>query len=146
MDDQIVEPQYVTVVNRLNQDRQFTGLGRVHAFKAGETRALSQQFAQWLFTRTDGPMLAHTTEGYMHWLGIKDAPQDLADLLPIEMFETSPLTLVDKVENWNTSVLERDEAKTQVKSVPVLRADFEHQGSAGGVSSMGAPSRVLKEK
>ena len=69
MDDQIIEPQYVTLVNRLSETREFWGFGRPHVFTAGESRAVSRPFAQWIFTRTNGPMLTHTVEAsYVCWL------------------------------------------------------------------------------
>ena len=146
MDDQIIEPQYVTLVNRLSETREFWGFGRPHVFKAGESRAVSRPFAQWIFTRTDGPMKVHTVEaGYVCWLGIKDGSPDLIGELPESAFDTSPLTVeTGRVEGWDTSVVDRDPAKTHVKTAPLQRADFEHQGRASG-GSMGAPARVLKE-
>ena len=138
-----VEPSFVTVVNRTAQKRQFMGWGRVHQFQPGETRAISLPFAEWVFTRMNGPMLTHTTEGYLHWLGIKDAPAELIGKLPDTAFDTTPLEPVESVEGWDTSVAQRDPEKTKMLNVPLLRADFSNQGGAvAGI--MGAPPRVLK--
>ena len=146
MDTDVIEPSYVVVVNRTQQRREFMGFGRMHVFQPGEERSISRPFAEWVFTRTDGPMLTHTEEqGYAHWLGIKSGPDELVGLLPEGVFETALLTPVESVEGWNTAVLDRDPTKTQIKAVPVLRADFANQGGALGRGAMGAPSRVMKE-
>jgi hypothetical protein len=120
------------------------GFGRMHVFGPHEERAISLPFAQWVFTRTNGPMLMHTTDqGYLHWLGIKAAPDDLIGQLPDTAFDLSELTQADALEGWDTSVTNRDPEKTKVLKVPVLRADFANQGGAvAGI--MGAPGRVLK--
>ena len=146
MDTDVIEPSYVTVVNRTAQRREFMGFGRMHVFQPGEERAISRPFAEWLFTRTDGPMLTHTAEqGYVHWLGIKGGPDELLAVLPEPVFDCTPLTPVKALEGWNTSVLDRDPDKTRITEVPVLRADFANQGGALGRGTMGAPSRVTKE-
>jgi hypothetical protein len=143
MDTDLVEPSYVTVVNRTQQRREFMGFGRMHVFQPGEERAISRTFAEWVFTRTNGPMLAHTDQGYLHWLGIKAGPDELVGLLPETVFDTTPLQPVDALEGWDTSNLERDPEKTKVLKTPLLRADFANQGgSVAGI--MGAPGRVLK--
>ena len=145
MDTDVTEPSYVTVVNRTAQRREFMGFGRMHVFGPGEERAISRPFAEWVFTRTDGPMLTHTEQGYVHWLGIKAGPDELVALLPESVFETTPLVPVKALEGWNTSVVDRDPEKTHIKEVPVLRADFANQGGALGHGTMGAPARVVKE-
>lgn len=141
----IVEPSYVTVVNRLPDERVFMGWGREHRFKGHEERALSLPFAQWVFTRTDGPMLAHTDQGYIHWLGIKAGPDELVAILPETAFDTTPLQPVESIEGWNYGVADRDPDKTKVLKVAVQRADFDNQGGTVGRGTMGAPRRVTKE-
>jgi hypothetical protein len=144
MDTDLVEPSYVVVVNRTQQRREFMGFGRMHVFQPGEERAITRPFAEWVFTRMNGPMLTHTTDGYVHWLGIKSGPDELLGVLPDTCFETTPLEPVEALEGWDTSVVQRDPDKTKVIKVPVLRADFANQGGAiAGI--MGAPGRVLKD-
>jgi hypothetical protein len=145
MDEQGIEPQYVTVVNRLAETREFMGWGRPHVFKAGEARAVSRPFAEWIFSRGDGPTKVHTVEaGYTFWLGVKEAPSDLIDQLPERVFETTPLTLeTGHVEGWDTSVIDRDPTKTVTKEVARQRADFANQGGAvAGI--LGAPAKVTR--
>jgi len=144
METDTVEPSYVTVVNRTKQRREFMGYGRMHVFQPHEKRAISRPFAEWVFTRTNGPMLAHTDQGYIHWLGIENASDELIGVLPEHVFDTTPLTVIDALEGWDTSVVQRDPDKTKVIKVPLQRADFANQGgSVAGI--MGAPGRVLKE-
>lgn len=140
--DEMIEPSFVTVVNRMPDTREFMGFGRVHVFKPGEERAISRQFAEWVFTRTDGPMLAHTDQGYVHWLGIRGGDDELVRVLPESNFDCSPLVPVSSIEGWNTGVVEREPEKTKIKDVPRQRADFPNQGGVVGRGVMAAPARV----
>jgi hypothetical protein len=146
MDTDLIEPSYVMVVNRTGQTMSFMGFGRLHTFAPHEERAITRVFAEWVFTRMNGPMLCHTEEqGYTHWLGIKAGSDELVSILPENVFDTSPLTPFEALEGWDTSVVNRSPARmgdSNVKQVPLLRADFSNQGGALGSGVLGAPAKV----
>mgnify|MGYP001557853463 CR=1 FL=1 len=122
---------YVTLVDRAGTggtELIYDGVRIV--FKPGETEKTVPEFvAEWLFTVTQGHVWTETGE-FVNRFAVKDASQQMADILGPEAMDCSPIVLDhSRIEGWDTSSVDRSSHETLTLNVPA-REFRERQGTA----------------